>query len=112
MADQRLRTEFQARQDAAREDDWREGKIARFLETKPAGAKTCVIEVFNACISSSEYEKPTRKDSIEIGKIITALPDWISTGERVRFDEYGLQRAFCKKSNAMQVVMPPDDIPY
>jgi len=79
------------------EDDWRIGAIEQYLEEqkKRTGDTVSVIELWHNALGEPEESKPSRKDSIEIGQIITNMPGWIQCPHPVR-TKWGRQKCFRK----------------
>lgn len=73
-------------QEAAQEDDYREGLIASYLENKD---ECCILELWVQALGN-DFSKPSKKDSNEIALILQSL-GWEST-ERKRTAHYGQQR--------------------
>ena len=88
-------------QEAAMEDDWRIGAIRQYLEEKKKmnGAPVSVIELWHRALNEPEESKPTRKDSIEIGQIISNIPGWIQGTNKVS-TPWGRQKYFRKDNFA------------
>lgn len=103
---------FAERQEAAQEDDWRVGAIEAWLKDKKPGECTCVAEVFDAVISEREGQKPDRRSSIDIGKIIAGIDGWSKAGQ-AWFTKYGSQKAYRKSGGKpIQLDAVPDDMPF
>ena len=90
-ADNELIETIREHQEAAVEDDYREGLIESYLEDKN---ETCIIEVWENVFNN--IGRPTRKDSNEIGLMISKLSDWENLGKSKRFDKYGKQKMWEK----------------
>lgn len=86
-ADRNLVDEIRARQDAAMEDDYRVGMIEKYMATK---TRVCVLEIWQKALK--EYGSPTRKDSCDIGVILSKVKGWERAKKPTRFEEYGLQK--------------------
>lgn len=85
----------QQQQKNAVEDDWRVGVIESFLADK---TETCIIEVWTEALGMTD--KPSNRQSREIGLILDSLEGW-EKGEGVkRFGEYKLQRFWSRKRTA------------
>ena len=89
--------EIRAAQAMAMEDDWRIGAIEQYLEEqKPrTGDTVSVIELWHNALNEAEEKKPTRKDSIEIGQILSNIPGWVQLPNPIR-TKWGRQKAFRK----------------
>jgi predicted P-loop ATPase len=88
-------------QDAAMEDDWRTGAIIQYLEdTKKASNSTVsIIELWHRALNEPEESKPTRKDSIEIGQIISSIPGWVQGQNKIN-TQWGRQKYYRKDNFA------------
>ena len=93
--------QIRAAQMAAMEDDWRIGAIEQYLEDnkKMAGATVSVIELWHRALNEPDEIKPTRKDSIELTQIITAIPGWVQCPNPIS-TQWGKQKAFRKDNFA------------
>ena len=92
--------QIRAAQEAAMEDDWRIGKIEKYLEDmkQPPNSTVSVIELWHNALNMPEEIKPTRKDSIEITQIITNIPGWVACPTLISTIKWGRQKGF-KKAN-------------
>ena len=86
-------------QDDAMEDDWRIGAIEQYLDDTKKGDRdtVCVIELWHQALQEPAEKKPTRSDSIEIGKIMNSFKDWERAGTPVRTQAWGVQKAWRKR---------------
>ncbi|MBQ1790648.1 MAG: hypothetical protein II008_10735 [Oscillospiraceae bacterium] len=93
--------QIRAAQEAAMEDDWRQGAIEQYLEEtkKAAGSTVSVIELWHNALAEPEESKPTRKDSIEITQIVSGIPGWIQ-GQNKISTKWGRQKYFRKDNYA------------
>ena len=93
--------QIRAAQEAAMEDDWRQGAIEQYLEEtkKAAGSTVSVIELWHNALAEPEESKPTRKDSIEITQIISNIPGWIQCPNMIS-TKWGRQKGFRKDNYA------------
>ena len=93
--------QIRAAQEAAMEDDWRQGAIMQWLDDnkKTGGSTTCVIELWHRALNEPEESKPTRKDSIEISQIISGIPGWIQGPNKIS-TPWGRQKYFRKDNFA------------
>lgn len=93
--------EIKEAQEAAMEDDWRTGAIIQYLEDqkKANNSTVCVIELWHRALNEPEESKPTRKDSIEIGQIISSIPGWVQ-GQNKISTQWGRQKYFRKDNFA------------
>ena len=88
-ADRRLIEEIRQKQDSATEDDYRVGMIADYIDGK---SEVCVLDLWQNALGMSEFSKPTKKDSNEIGVIMQSMKGWTKVQKAKRFPAYGLQR--------------------
>ena len=93
--------QIRAAQEAAMEDDWRAGAIAQYLDDQKrnAGATVCIIELWHNALCEPEENKPTRKDSIEIGQIVSSIPGWVQGNGKIS-TKWGRQKFFRKDNFA------------
>jgi len=93
--------QIRSAQEAAMEDDWRQGAIEQYLEDqkKRAGSTVSVIELWHNALNEPEESKPTRKDSIEITQIISNIPGWIQCPNPLK-TKWGPQKSFRKDNYA------------
>lgn len=83
------------RQKNAIEDDWQTGYIESFLENK---TETCILEIWTEALHMPD--KPTLKQSREIGILLDSLDNWERGAGTKRFGAYKLQRYWKKKEGA------------
>jgi hypothetical protein len=101
---------YRERQDAARQDDWREGAIESYLATKAPGDFVCVRELTNKALANGGVgHDPSVVESKDIGMIMSRFEDWEKTG-RHYFPEYGQQRSWQKSMFAE--VKKEDQLPF
>lgn len=87
---------YRERQDAARQDDWREGAIKAYLETKSPGEYVCIRELTNKALANGGIgHDPTVVESKDIGMLMTRMDGWELVGNK-RYPEYGVQRSWQK----------------
>jgi predicted P-loop ATPase len=93
--------QIRAAQEAAMEDDWRQGAIEQYLDDQKKGnnATVTVVELWHNALNEPEESKPTRKDSIEITQIIASIPGWIQGQNKVA-TKWGRQKYFRKDNYA------------
>ena len=91
FADRALYEIIRARQSEAVEDDYRVGMIQQYLENKDTD-EVCVLELWQNALQYSDYSKPDKKDSTEIGLIMQNFTDWEKMPKTKRFAPYGMQR--------------------
>ena len=100
-------------QNSAMEDDYRIGMIRNYLDTqKPnIGDYTCVAEVWECALDMDWLtRRPERAESIDISKIIQAVPGWKVMNDSKYYKKYGMQKSFIKVENAIQ--MAESDLPF
>jgi hypothetical protein len=87
---------YRERQDAARQDDWREGAIKAYLEAKAPGEFVCIRELTNKALANGGIgHDPTVVESKDIGMLMTRMDGWELVGNK-RYPEYGVQRSWQK----------------
>ena len=89
---------YREQQDAARQDDLREGKIDNYLSSKSPGEFVCVIELYKRALFPDTDKTPSLVDSKDIGMMMTKFDDWKRVGVKY-FSEFGKQRAWQKAGN-------------
>jgi len=92
-ADRRLIADIRKMQSDATEDDYRIGLIEAYLESR---SEVCVLDIWYNALQMSEFSKPAKKDSQEIGIIMQSFQEWERQEKAKRFSEYGLQRWWAK----------------
>ena len=71
FAKRELLSVYREQQDAARQDDWREGAIESYLAEKPAGSYVCVRELTRKALAADGFgHDPTVIESKDIGMIM------------------------------------------
>lgn len=93
--------QIRAAQEAAMEDDWRTGAIMQYLDDqkKAHNSTVCIIELWHRALNEPEESKPTRKDSIEIGQIVSSIPGWVQGPNKIS-TPWGRQKYFRKDNFA------------
>lgn len=86
---------YREQQDAARQDDWREGAIESYLADKAPGDYVCVRELFKKALYKDSDREASVVDSKDIGMMMSRFDSWVKTG-RHYFPEYGQQRSWQK----------------
>ncbi len=81
------------KQSEATQDDYREGMIRDFLETKD---EVCIPMLWYEALKMRSDLKPTRKDSNEIALIMQGMEGWIRHPSK-RFKDYGTQQSWKKE---------------
>lgn len=109
-ADRRLISEIRERQQDATEDDFRVGMIQSYLDGRH---ETCVLELWQNALGMSEYSKPAKKDSQEIGIIMQSMDGWEKQPKAKRFPGYGLQRWWARTGTewAQEIVEIDEGLP-
>ncbi len=79
------------RQNNALEDDWRVGAIEEYIEDKDC---VCVLELWDRALGYRD--KPTMKQSKEIGIIMDTNTDWERSVSAKNVGEYGKQRCWVR----------------
>ena len=93
-ADPTLVEVIRERQLSATQDDYREGMIRDFLETK---SEVCIPMLWHEALKMRSDLKPTRKDSTEIGLIMQNCEGWVKQRNPKTFKDYALQRYWKKE---------------
>ena len=109
-ADRRLISEIREKQQDATEDDFRVGMIQSYLDGRH---ETCVLELWQNALGMSEYSKPAKKDSQEIGIIMQSMDGWEKQPKPKRFPGYGLQRWWARTGTewAQEIVEIDEGLP-
>ena len=94
--DYSLIDEIQKEQAAAVEDDYRVGMIKGYLDTKRTD-EICILDIWENALQQ-DYSKPSRKESNEIVLIMDSFTDWEKQDTVKRFDGYGVQRYWKRKT--------------
>ena len=89
FADRSLIDDIRQMQENATEDDYRVGLIEDYLDGK---FETCVLDLWVNALQESEWNKPTKKESQELGLIMQSMPGWTKQPKAKRFNAYGVQR--------------------
>ena len=110
FADYKLLAEYQARQEAAMEDDWRVGKIAQYLEHFDIGTKICAIQIYREALYPDSTTGPKMFESREIGQIMNKMKGWDKLKEPYRADKFGRQRGWIKTEDA--TVTSAEELPF
>ena len=91
---------YREQQDAARQDDWREGAIEAYLAQKAPGEYVCIRELTNKALAKDGIgHDPTVVESKDLGMIMARFQEW-EKSSRHYFPEYGQQRSWQKKSES------------
>lgn len=115
VADPALIDVYREKQAEAMEDDWRVGVIEQYLNTKGAGDRVCVKELFDHALYQDEHRQPTFRDSREVGEILDRLPGWTRLPKVAKTGEYGAQRCWQKEGGAVKQrfeAKSPEDLPF
>lgn len=96
VPDYRMSKDILRKQRASVEDDWREEAISTYLDAKKPGERVCVLELWDKALNSSSFDKPTAKESAEIGTIMQRFDDWERLDGTARVGDYGPQRGWVK----------------
>lgn len=91
-ADKKLLDVIRMHQEAAMEDDYREGMIDAYIADKD---RVSIIEIWREGLKI-EYDRPTPKDSGEIGLYLQSTGVWERAG-RETVPKYGQQRVWKRK---------------
>ena len=99
-ADRDLVSVIREMQAAAVEDDYRVGMIEDYLTDKK---EICVLEIWQRALKMSEFSKPSKKDSNEIGLIMQSMPGWEKQQTVKRFDDFGVQKWWARVREKPQI---------
>ena len=104
---------YREQQDAARQDDWREGAIESYLATKAAGEYVCIRELTQKALAKDGIgHDPSVVESKDLGMIMSRFDDW-QKADRHYFAEYGRQRSWVKtSSSALQDLDDQTALPF
>lgn len=100
FADRRLIADIRQMQDEATEDDYRVGLVQTFLDGK---YETCVLDIWYNALKMSEFTKPSKKDSQEIGMIMQSIPGWARQEKSKRFSDFGVQRWWAREKEPVKI---------
>lgn len=103
FADRKLLNEIRQAQSGAVEDDYRDGMIQAYLDGKN---EVCILEIWRDALQMSEYTKPTKKDSNEIGLIMQNQSGWVKQDKVKRFDRWGVQKYWGRENRADDDFLP------
>lgn len=99
FADRKLVSVYREAQEAAMEDDWREGVINEYLSKFSKGDRVCIRMVAREALTMPEEipRDPAKKDAHEIGLMIDKNPEWKRlTGMYKINSTYGRQKGWEK----------------
>jgi len=97
---------YREQQDAARQDDWREGAIESYLSAKAPGDYVCVRELTNKALARDGIgHDPSVVESKDLGMIMSRFDGWEKAGLH-NYQEYGRQRSWVKVSGEPQEELP------
>ena len=88
-ADPTLTEVIREKQSFATQDDYREGMIRDYLQTKE---EVCIPMLWYEALKMRSDIKPTRKDSTEIGLIMQNCEGWVRQKSPKYLKDYGTQR--------------------
>lgn len=102
----KLLPQVRAAQEAATEDDWREGAIEGYLEGKNV---TCVLDLWENALGQTIL-KPNKKESNEIVLIMQKMGGWKKTSAK-RMPKYGVVKCWEREiSDSNQQKYNPADL--
>ena len=99
FANRDLVATYRAVQDAAMEDDWREGAINEYLAKFSKGDRVCIRMVAREALTMQDEtpKDPTKKDAHEIGVMIDKNPEWRRLNGMYKINNvYGRQKGWEK----------------
>ena len=100
---------YREQQDAARQDDWREGAIEAYLADKAPGDYVCIRELTNKALALGGIgHDPSVVESKDLGMIMSRFSDWQKVGLH-NYPEYGRQRSWQKDPKAQTTI---DELPF
>lgn len=113
FANYKLLKDYQEKQDAAMEDDWRVGKIEAYLETLGSGERVCALQIYSEALYPDSSNKPKNSDSRAIGQIMAKMNGWEFSGV-LATEKYGKQRCWKKTSQAVftELIDSADALPF
>lgn len=114
FAKRELVSVYREQQDNARQDDWREGAIKAYLETKSPGEFVCIRELTNKALANGGVgHDPTVVESKDIGMLMSRMEGWELAGNK-RYAEYGVQRSWQKaiESKFSEEEATQDELPF
>lgn len=92
-ADRALVEEIRSAQSNAVEDDYRVGMIEAYLESRN---EVCALELYQNALQNP-FNKPSKKDSNEIGLIMQGIPGWKKSPKARRTENYGVQKCWVRE---------------
>lgn len=105
-----LLSEIKDAQEAAVEDDPREGLIRAYCDRLAPGAFVCVMELWvHALNQDPSMRLPSRRDSLDIAQAVLKIPGWSRTNKAVRTMDYGITKGFRKD---FEQVEKPEGCPF
>lgn len=105
---------YREQQDAARQDDWREGAIEAYLADKDPGEYVCIRELTQKALAVGGMgHDPSVIESKDLGMIMARFSEWEKVGLH-NYPEYGRQRSWQKtgQSKLTEVTDPDDQLPF
>jgi len=100
---------YREQQDAARQDDWREGAIKAYLEHKSPGDIVCIRELTQKALAIGGIgHDPSVVESKDLGMLMSRMDGWQMVGSK-RYAEYGVQRSWQKDPKAQTTI---DELPF
>lgn len=116
FADRDLVATYRAVQEAAMEDDWREGAINEYLAKFSKGDRVCIRMVAREALTMPDENPrdPTKKDAHEIGVMIDKNPEWKRLNGMYKINSsYGRQKGWEKIAAASgDDVGEDDELPF
>jgi predicted P-loop ATPase len=96
VEDRKLLDVILQKQHASEEDDWREGMICAYLESKHGGDCVCALELWQEGLGMGCFSRPTLSESNAISLIMQRMINWKRGESPIRFSKYGVQRYWTK----------------
>ena len=102
---------YREEQDNARQDDWREGAIRDYLDSKAPGDYVCIRELTRKALAIDGVgHDPSVVESKDIGMMMSRFDDWKLVGNK-RYPEYGVQRSW-QKSQFSEIKNDISELPF
>ena len=97
-------------QENAADDDPRNGLIRAYCDRLAPGSRVCVLELWERALHQDPTMRlPVRRDSVDIGSMVSKIPGWKRLEKPYRHPEYGLVKGYLKEFEAVE---RPKDCPF
>lgn len=104
VSDRELSDEIREQQENATEDDWREGMIEEYLDSKNVGDRTCCLELWQRALGMDG--RPSKKDSGEMSQIMQKFSFWRKMKSTVSCPPFGKQVCWVKTKGEQDNNLP------